>query len=103
MMGEAIHDDLVPKPQHNTATRFGRGDHGNDRAAVNRRKPRQGGRCIKVERHPPLPQVCRWNRLAARTVIKFSIGKDGVHGKASCTDYWNHRARRRLPCRIPAQ
>ena len=51
MMGEVIHDDLVPKPQPNTATRFGRGDHGKHRAAVKRRKPRRGSRCIKLERH----------------------------------------------------
>jgi hypothetical protein len=50
-MGEVILDDLVPKPQHNTAPRFGRGDHGKHRAAVKRRKPRQGSRCIKLERH----------------------------------------------------
>jgi hypothetical protein len=32
MMGELILDELVPKPQHNTATSFGRGNHGKHRA-----------------------------------------------------------------------
>jgi hypothetical protein len=40
MMGEVIFDDLMPKPQHNTATRFSSGDYGEHRAAVKRRKPR---------------------------------------------------------------
>jgi hypothetical protein len=51
MMGEVILDDLVPKPQHNTAPRVGRGDHGKHRAAVKRRKPKQGGRYMKLERY----------------------------------------------------
>src|SRR5262249_3865277 len=30
-------------------------------------------------------------------------GPDGAHGKAGCIDYRSHRARWRVPCRIPAQ
>jgi hypothetical protein len=58
MIGDVILDDLVPKPQHNAATRFGRGDHGKHRAAVKRRKPRQGSRCIKLEPHTSICLRC---------------------------------------------
>src|SRR6516164_5620244 len=39
----------MPKPQHNTVTRFGSGDHGKHRAAAKRRRPKQGSRYIKLE------------------------------------------------------
>jgi hypothetical protein len=37
-----------------------------------------------------------------RASRRFDL-EDVAHGKASCTDYWRHRARWRLPCRISAR